>query len=198
MPISYFLRSASGTSFPEQTIRFFLVKNNIEVVNRHIIIHEKQKYELDKQTGMLRLDRILYTSTHYPANYGFIPRTLSGDGDPLDVLILCSESLIPLSLVECTPIGVITMNDNGFVDEKIIAVPFTDPYYNNVKTIYDLQPHVFEEMRHFFSVYKTLEHKDTVVDEIGSREEAMEIIANCIENYKINHYKLVSPLSQHN
>ena len=90
----------------------------------------KNKYELDKETGLIILDRVLYTSTHYPMNYGFIPHTLSGDNDPLDVLILCSESLIPMSLVKCYPIGVIIMNDSGAVDEKIIAIPDTDPNYN--------------------------------------------------------------------
>ena len=124
----------------------------------------KIKYELDKSTGLLKLDRILYTSTHYPANYGFIPLTYADDDDPLDVLLICSEEIVPLTLVQCYPIGVIKMTDGGRLDEKIIAIPFTDPYYNTVKTIYDLQPHVFEEMRHFFSVYKTLENKDTVVD----------------------------------
>ena len=113
----------------------------------------KQKYELDKKTGLLILDRILYTSTHYPANYGFIPHTLADDGDPLDVLVLCSESLLPLSLVKVYPIGVITMNDNGKNDEKIIAIPFTDPNYNSYKTIADLPKHVFDEMQHLFSVY---------------------------------------------
>ena len=157
----------------------------------------KIKYELDKSTGLLKLDRILYTSTHYPANYGFIPLTYADDDDPLDVLLICSEEIVPLTLVQCYPIGVIKMTDGGRLDEKIIAIPFTDPYYNTVKTIYDLQPHVFEEMRHFFSVYKTLENKDTVVDEIGSRDEAMDIIAHCIENYKINHYKLVNNLTTH-
>ena len=87
----------------------------------------KQKYELDKKTGLLILDRILYTSTHYPANYGFIPHTLASDGDPLDVLVLCSESLLPLSLVNVYPIGVITMEDNGDADEKIIAIPSSSP-----------------------------------------------------------------------
>ena len=90
----------------------------------------KNKYELDKETGMLRLDRILYTSTHYPANYGFIPRTWAEDGDPLDVLVLCSESIRPLSLVRCFPIGVISMEDGGSQDEKIIAIPFEDPTYH--------------------------------------------------------------------
>ena len=112
----------------------------------------KQKYEMDKKTGLLILDRILYTSTHYPANYGFIPHTLAEDGDPLDVLILCSEELLPMSLVKCYPIGVITMKDNGSVDEKIIAIPLTDPTYNNYKSISDLPQHVFDEMRHFFMV----------------------------------------------
>ena len=108
----------------------------------------KQKYEMDKETGLLRLDRILYTSTHYPANYGFIPRTYADDGDPLDVLILCSESLNPMCLVECYPIGVITMSDNGKPDEKIIAIPFTDPNYNCYRSLTDLPPHIFDEMKH--------------------------------------------------
>ena len=95
----------------------------------------KNKYELDKETGLIILDRILYTSTHYPANYGFIPRTYGDDGDPLDVLVLCSESLEPLSLVRCYPIGVISMVDNGRNDEKIIAIPFNDPTYNTYKSI---------------------------------------------------------------
>ena len=154
----------------------------------------KIKYELDKSTGLLKLDRILYTSTHYPANYGFIPLTYADDDDPLDVLLICSEAIVPLTLVQCYPIGVIKMVDGGRLDEKIIAVPFTDPYYNNAQTIYDLPSHVFDEMRHFFSVYKTLENKDTVVDEIGSRDEAMAIIAKAIENYKANHYALVNNL----
>ena len=85
------------------------------------------KYELDKATGLLRLDRVLYTSTHYPANYGFIPRTLADDGDPLDVLVLCSEPVYPMTLIRCFPIGVITMVDDGATDEKIIAIPFQEP-----------------------------------------------------------------------
>ena len=154
----------------------------------------KIKYELDKSTGLLKLDRILHTSTHYPANYGFIPLTFADDDDPLDVLLICSEEIVPLTLVQCYPIGVIKMIDGGRFDEKIIAVPFTDPYYNNAKTIYDLPAHVFDEMRHFFSVYKTLENKDTVVDEIGGLDEAKEIIAKAIENYKAHHYALVNNL----
>ena len=144
----------------------------------------KQKYELDKNTGRLRLDRILYTSTHYPANYGFIPRTLADDGDPMDVLILCSESLIPMSIVECYPIGVIVMNDNGAVDEKIIAIPFADPNYNTYSNIDDLPKHIFDEMRHFFQVYKQLEGKPTTVDSEEGKDAAINVIKNSIKTYE--------------
>ena len=143
----------------------------------------KNKYELDTESGMLRLDRILYTSTRYPANYGFIPRTLSEDGDPLDVLVLCGESMYPATLVTCEPIGVIKMVDGGSLDEKIIAVPVGDPTYKDYYDIKELPKHVFDEMMHFFEVYKTLEHKQTTVKEICHRDEAMDIIAKCIKAY---------------
>lgn len=143
----------------------------------------KKKYELDKETGLLILDRILYTSTHYPSNYGFIPRTLSDDGDPLDVLVLTSEAINPLTLVKCYPIGVITMLDDGKKDEKIIAIPFGDPTYNSYSDITELPAHIFEEMRHFFSIYKQLEGKTTAVDEVQGRSEAVKTIAECIDNY---------------
>lgn len=152
----------------------------------------KQKYEMDKKTGLLRLDRILYTSTHYPANYGFIPHTLAEDNDPLDVLILCSESLIPMSLVKCYPIGVIIMDDNGSVDEKIIAIPDTDPNYNTYTSIKDLPKHIFDEMQHFFSVYKQLENKHTSVDVVSDRDAAIEIIKKSMESYKANLYELTA------
>lgn len=143
----------------------------------------KKKYELDKETGVMILDRILYTSTHYPANYGFIPRTYGDDGDPLDVVVLCSEEIDTMTLVRCYPIGVITMMDNGKMDEKIISIPFKDPNYNMYKNISELPSHVFDEMTHFFSVYKNLEGKETVVDEVQEREKAIEIINHCIDNY---------------
>lgn len=152
----------------------------------------KQKYELDKKSGLLILDRILYTSTHYPANYGFIPHTLADDGDPLDVLVLCSESLLPLSLVKVYPIGVITMNDNGKNDEKIIAIPFTDPNYNSYKTIADLPKHVFDEMQHFFSVYKQLEGKNTAVNTVCGRENAIAIIEKSLMSYKDNLFEILN------
>ncbi len=144
----------------------------------------KAKYELDKESGLLKLDRILHTSTHYPANYGFIPRTYADDLDPLDVLVLCSEQIFPLTLIQCYPIGVITMLDNGRNDEKIIAIPFEDPTYNEYKDISELPSHIFDEMTHFFTVYKALENKETVVDEVKGKEEAIKIIKTTIENYK--------------
>lgn len=143
----------------------------------------KKKYELDKDSGLIILDRILYTATHYPANYGFIPRTYGDDGDPLDVLVICSEAIDPMTLVRCKPIGVIAMKDGGKMDEKIIAVCVDDPNYNMYDDISQLPSHIFEEMRHFFSIYKTLEDKETVVDEVQGHEKAMEIIAYCIEHY---------------
>ncbi len=143
----------------------------------------KKKYELDKETGLIILDRILYTSTHYPANYGFIPRTYGDDLDPLDVLVLCSEPIEPLTLVQCYPIGVISMIDNGRNDEKIIAIPFNDPTYNTYQDISELPSHIFEEMRHFFTVYKALENKTTAVNEISGAEEAKRIIQEALDRY---------------
>ncbi len=133
------------------------------------------------------LDRVLYTSTHYPANYGFIPRTLAEDGDPLDVLILCSEELLPLSLVKCKPIGVIVMIDGGSLDEKIIAVPCNDPNYNSFTDIKNLPRHVFEEMKHFFKVYKELEDKQTAVEEAKGKGDALSIIEKSIVSYEMKY-----------
>ena len=149
----------------------------------------KKKYELDKETGLIILDRILYTSTHYPANYGFIPRTYADDGDPLDVLLLCSEPLEPLTLCRAYPIGVISMIDNGRNDEKIIAIPFNDPNYNIYTNIDQLPKHIFDEMRHFFSVYKTLENKETAVNEVSERSVAVKVISEAIDNYIENYCK---------
>lgn len=152
----------------------------------------KNKYELDKATGLMVLDRILYTSTHYPANYGFIPRTYAEDKDPLDVLVLCSEQINQQTLVRCYPIGVISMIDSGATDDKIIAIPFNDPMYNTYKNIDELPTHIYEEMRHFFSVYKSLEGKKTAVDEAKGREEAIKIIEQSLEDYKKNLYALLN------
>ena len=143
----------------------------------------KMKYELDKETGLLRLDRVLYTSTHYPANYGFIPRTYADHNEPLDVLVLCSEPILPMSLVQCYPIGVFTMLDQGKLDEKIIAIPFKDPNNNEYKDISELAEHIFREMSHFISVYKTLEGKETIVGDPQGAEEAKEVIQKCLNAY---------------
>lgn len=143
----------------------------------------KKKYELDKETGLIILDRILYTSTHYPANYGFIPRTYSNDNDPLDVLVLCSESFDPLVLVKCYPIGVVKMVDDKASDEKIIAVCQNDPSMNEYKDISELPKHNFDEITHFFNVYKSLEGKETVVTEVLGRQAAEDIIEEAIKSY---------------
>ncbi len=144
----------------------------------------KKKYELDKETGILLLDRVLYTSTHYPANYGFIPRTYADDDDPLDVLVLCSEPIEPMVLVRCFPIGVITMIDNKRNDEKIIAIPFGDPMYSGYSDVSELPEHIFNEMRHFFSVYKALEGMETAVQRAEGKWKAVEIIKAAIERYE--------------
>lgn len=144
----------------------------------------KKKYELDKETGLIILDRILYTSTHYPANYGFIPKTYSGDNDPLDVLVLCQEKLEPMSLVKCKPIGVVLMIDGGEVDEKIIAVVENDPVMNFYKDIKDLPAHMLEEMQHFFRVYKQLEGKNTFIEKVEDVNVSKRIIEDSIANYQ--------------
>ena len=149
----------------------------------------KKKYELDKETGYIILDRILYTSTHYPANYGFIPRTYGDDGDPLDVLLICAEALEPMSLVRAYPIGVISMIDNGRYDEKIIAIPYNDPNYNMYRSIDELPKHIFNEMTHFFKVYKNLENKEPAVDEVRDRDEAIKVISEAIDSYITNFCK---------
>ncbi len=144
----------------------------------------KVKYELDKETGLLKLDRILYTSTHYPANYGFIPRSYARDLDPLDVLLISSEPILPLTLVHCKPLGVIRMKDSGFDDEKIIAVALDDPSFSSYQDISELPEHLFSEMQHFFEVYKALEGKETAVESLGTREDAVEIIQDALDRYR--------------
>lgn len=144
----------------------------------------KKKYELDKETGYLVLDRILYTSTHYPANYGFIPLTYADDNDPLDVLVICSEALDPMTTVRCYPIGVLKMSDQGLMDEKIIAIPYSDPMYNVYRDINALPRHIFDEIKHFFEVYKTLEGKDTVVDDVLGHDAAAKTIEKDIKRYQ--------------
>ena len=141
------------------------------------------KYELDKNTGLIKLDRVLYTATHYPANYGFIPRTFADDGDPLDVLVLGEVSVSPLTLIRVRPIGVMRMLDSGALDDKIIAVPVANPNYTGVTSIDELPAHIFDEIMHFFSVYKQLENKQTAVKELFTTEDAKEIIREAMASY---------------
>jgi len=147
----------------------------------------KTKYELDKSTGMLILDRILHTSMVYPANYGFIPRTYSDDKDPLDVIVLCSEPIIPLTIVNCRPIGVLFMVDDGDKDEKIIAIHSKDPFYNNISDINELPNHISLEIKHFFENYKALENKRTIINNIEGVESAERVINLAINSY-IHHF----------
>lgn len=142
------------------------------------------KYELDKRTGMLTLDRVLFTATYYPMNYGFIPKTYGKDNDPLDVLILCSQPILPMTIVRCYPIGVMEMEDGGMGDEKIIAIPYSDPTYMSYTDVKELPTHIFREVKHFFSVYKDLEGKTTDVKEIGGPDEAIKVIEDAIAYYK--------------
>jgi inorganic pyrophosphatase len=144
----------------------------------------KNKYELDKETGMLILDRVLHTSTHYPANYGFIPRTWAEDDDPLDVLVLCQEDILPLTLVKCRPIGMITMIDSDSADEKIIAVPVGDPAMAEYTEFGQLPQHTFTEISHFFEVYKSLEGKKTAVKSMEGRQNAQQAIQTAIASYE--------------
>ena len=143
----------------------------------------KKKYELDKESGAIILDRILHTSTQFPANYGFIPRTLSNDGDHLDVLVLCTEALVPLCSVDVYPIGVLIMSDQGKKDEKIIAIPFGEPQLNSWKDLQDIPPHMFDEIKHFFSVYKELENKTTHAEDFYGAEQAKQTIRDCMDAY---------------
>ncbi len=149
----------------------------------------KNKYELDKETGLLRLDRVLYTATHYPANYGFIPRTYAEDNDPLDVLVLCQENIDPMTLVECYPIGVISMIDSEENDEKIIAIAKKDPFLNMYNDIEEIPSHISSEIMHFFEVYKQLENKQTVVEKVLGREEAERTIQKAIDAYNAKFLK---------
>lgn len=144
----------------------------------------KNKYELDKETGHLILDRVLFTSTHYPQNYGFIPRTYARDFDPLDVLVLCSEPILPMCFVQCKPIGVLIMTDSGLPDEKIIAVSENDPFFNEYNDIEQLPDHIMAEIKHFFEVYKALEGKATAVGVFKNAKVAKQVIEDSMKAYK--------------
>jgi len=141
------------------------------------------KYELDKATGLLRMDRMLFSAVHYPANYGFVPQTLAEDDDPLDVLVLCQEPVAPLTLIEAKAVGLMTMVDCGKLDHKIIAVASTDPEYEPYNEAVDLPIHRRNMLRRFFQDYKTLEGKTVEVDEILPAELAFPVINEALERY---------------
>jgi inorganic pyrophosphatase len=157
-----------------------------QIVNAIIEIPEgsKGKYELDKSSGLLKLDRVLFSAVHYPANYGFIPKTLSDDGDPLDILVICSISVDPLCLIEAKVIGLMTMVDNEEKDEKIIAVAKNDISVNYIEDLHSLPPHSMVLLRRFFEDYKKLEHKNVVVEKIVGKEEAYKIIIESMQRYE--------------
>ena len=144
----------------------------------------KNKYELDKETGLLRLDRVLYSSVHYPADYGFIPRTYCDDGDPLDALVLGQEPVYPLTLVEARAIGVMRMRDEKGIDDKIVAVSVHDPAFADYTDKDQLPSHVLRQVRRFFEDYKALEHKQVIVDDMLGPAEALGIIRNALELYR--------------
>lgn len=141
------------------------------------------KYELDKRTGLLRLDRVLYSAVYYPANYGFIPQTYAEDDDPMDVLVLCQEALAPLTLVTARAIGLMTMIDSGKRDHKILAVAVNDPEFNGFQEARELPPHRLMMLRRFFQDYKMLEGKSVEVDEFQSSESAAPVINDALERY---------------
>ncbi len=165
--------ASSGSKAPEQ-------------VNAMIEIPQgsRTKYEIDKTTGLLKLDRIIYSSFHYPVNYGFIPQTLGQDHDPLDILVLCSQSIHPLCLVEATVIGNMQMIDSGEKDDKIIAVATKDPSVNHIASIEDMPPHFINELRNYFEQYKVLENKQVYIEDFQNKEVAYQIIKEAIALYQ--------------
>jgi inorganic pyrophosphatase len=144
----------------------------------------KVKYELDKETGLLRVDRILHSAVHYPANYGFLPQTYCEDGDPLDVLVLGQEPVVPLCIVRARAIGVLSMSDDKGRDDKIIAVHVDDPEYEHYRDIAELSPHRLKELERFFLDYKVLENKVVNIDDLRGRAHAEKTIRGAIQLYR--------------
>lgn len=161
-------------------------KNPPEQVNGIIEIPRgsRAKYEIDKESGLIKLDRVIYASMYYPLNYGFIPQTLGEDGDPLDIVVLTQVSVVPLCLIPSKVIGVMQMIDRGEADEKIIAVAEEDPSVSGISDVNDLPPHLISELRHFFENYKTLENKKVVINDFLPRDEAFKVIAASLNNYQ--------------
>src|SRR3989344_6065856 len=141
------------------------------------------KYELDKESGQIKVDRVLYSPMHYPANYGFAPKTLWDDGDPLDVLVLSHESFVPGCLVDARPIGILSMEDSGESDAKVLAVPAKDPRFKEINDISKIEPHILEEIQHFFKVYKELQNKPVKVGDWEGRDATLNAIKRSLLLY---------------
>ncbi|MFN5225038.1 MAG: inorganic diphosphatase [Bacteroidota bacterium] len=156
------------------------------VVNAIIEIPQgsRCKYEIDKASGLLKLDRVIYSSFYYPINYGFIPQSYGGDKDPLDILVITTLPVQPLTLMEAKVIGVMQMVDSGEPDDKIIAVAANDPGVNHYNNIEELPQHFFDELRHFFEEYKKLENKSVLVEDFGDKAKAVEIISTALTFYQ--------------
>ena len=150
----------------------------------------RNKYELDKSSGMLKLDRVLFSAVHYPGDYGFIPRTLHEDGDPLDVLVLVKEQTFPGCLIDVRPLGVLRMLDRGEPDDKILAVALRDPYYEEFFDIADIPQHLLKEVEYFFSTYKDLEGKRVQITGWEKSEVAMRVIVESIERYNATYLRI--------
>ena len=153
----------------------------------------KGKYEMDKGTGLLRLDRVLFSSVHYPANYGFIPQTYCDDHDPLDILVICSIDVYPMCIIEAKVIGAMEMVDGEERDDKIISVAGDDMSVNYINELSELPPHTLVELKRFFEDYKTLEHKNVIVEQFMDREKAYEIIRDSMRLYQENKEILNKP-----
>lgn len=153
-----------------------------------IPMNSKIKYELDKDSGFLKVDRILYSSVHYPCNYGFFPQTFCDDGDPLDVLVLGQLAVVPLAIMRVRPIGVIHMLDQGKEDDKIISVHVDDPEFNHITHFHDLPSHRTEEIKNFFQRYKELEKKDVIVNIVGDEVDARNVIDRALGLYQHTKY----------
>ncbi|HEY9340132.1 MAG TPA: inorganic diphosphatase [Hanamia sp.] len=173
----YVLHPWHGAHYGEQSPK---------IVNALIEIPQgsKSKYEIDKKTGLLKLDRVIYSSFHYPVNYGFIPQTLGKDGDPLDILVMCSEAIQPLCLVEALVIGNMQMIDTNLIDDKIIAVATKDPGVNYITSLDEVPQHFFSVLKNYFEQYKVLENKEVKINDFQDKERAFEIINESIEFYK--------------
>lgn len=145
----------------------------------------RNKYEVDKERGIIKFDRMLFSPVHYPTDYGYIPETLSDDGDPLDALVLLWEPTFPGCYIDARPIGVFLMRDEKGIDEKILCVPLKDPHWSHLQGLDDVSPHLLREIEHFFAIYKQLEEKTTEIEGWRDRDTAVKIIEECRTRYRI-------------